>query len=577
MQVAKLHSGNRSFSRILRVRAVVPAGLTSALLVAVATTLAASAATSSPLHAQTEQASVTTATVDWPGYGGDPASTRYSPAAQITTANAHELRLAWSVSLGGPANAGAESTPVVADGRLFITTPNQDVFALDPATGRRLWHATPAPGLAGQNRGAAYGDGKVFLATSDMHLIALDARTGKQVWSTQIDPDTTTFYESMAPLYDRGRVIVGVSTGEKEGRGFVTAYDARTGRQDWRFYTTAGPHQVGGKTWPNGDSYLNGGGSVWTTPSVDPALNLIYVDVGNPTPDFLGTPRAGSNLFTDSIVALHADTGRLAWYFQEVHHDLWDLDPSSPPVLLTLPRGNQNIPALIEAGKTGWLYVLDRRNGHPLVPTPERPVPAGPAWQKASPTQPEPRNERFSPRCPAPGLYPREGCIFTPPASKPMLIAPGTLGGSVWSPVSYSARTGLAYIAANDYPSLRSGVASFGEGLGSLPTLPHKGQLIGYDVARGKIAWRAPVHGSAYSGSVVTAGDVVFSGELSGYVDAHDARTGRLLWQYKTAVGADAAPIVFVAGGREYLAIDEGGISFIPPTQSSRLDIFALP
>ncbi len=561
-------------------------GLTLAALAGVISGAAPMHSTPLKREAVRSATSAAAASLDWPGYGGDGGNTRYSAATQITAANASGLRLAWSFHTGIPfgEKTSFEATPVVADGRLFLSGPDDEVFALDPASGRLLWHYYPQlspdawPGQI--SRGVAYGDGRVFLATLDARLIALDAATGRQLWQFQLDPTSQSYFESMAPLYDRGRVIVGISGGDEGIRGFVAAFDARSGRELWLFDTVPAPDQPGGDTWPATGVYRHGGGAVWTTPAVDPALNLVYAAVGNPSPDFNGSPRPGTNLYTNSIVALNAATGRLAWYFQEVHHDLWDTDPASPPLLLTLRHGGHDVPAVIEAGKTGYLYVLDRRNGRPLVPTPERPVPPGVPWQHAWHTQPEPQNQPFAPQCPAPGLYPREGCIFTPPSDNPILIAPGQVGGSAWSPVSYSPRTGLAYIAANTYPMVRSTTPTsccFEHYPIALPNVPFQGALVGYDVARGRIAWRAPITPLAFGGSDVTAGDVVFSGESSGYVDAHDARDGRLLWRYRTGAGADAGPAVFVAGGREYVAIAAGGNEVIGSPRGDALDVFALP
>ena len=524
------------------------------------------------------------AALDWPLYGGDSGNTRYAPATAITTSNVGTLRLAWSFHTGVFGRGTSfESTPVVADGRLYLTAPDDEVFALDPMSGRVLWHVTPM--LARDtvptrvNRGVAYGEGRVYVATLDARLIALDAATGRQMWATALVPDHHSYFESMAPTYDHGRVFVGIAGGEQEIRGFVAAFDARTGHQQWRFYTIPAPSEPGGKTWPRG-LYKHGGGSVWMTPTVDPALNLLIFCVANPSPDFNGAPRPGTNLYSNSIVALHADTGKLAWYFQEVHHDLWDTDPASPPVLLSVPIGGHSMPAVIQAGKTGWLYVLDRRSGRPLVPAPEQPVPQGPSWQHAWPTQPKPQNQPFAPQCPAPGLYAHEACIFTPPSGVPTLMAPGQIGGSAWSPVAYSPRTGLAYIAANTYPMVRSTAPSaccFSRAPQTLSTVPPQGALVGYDIARGRIAWQAPLDGLAYGGSAVTAGDVVFSGESAGYFDAHDARSGRLLWRFHTGAGADAAPSVYVAGNREYVAIAAGGNSVIGSPRGDALDVFALP
>jgi alcohol dehydrogenase (cytochrome c) len=521
----------------------------------------------------------------WPLYGGDLANTRFSPATQITPANAGSLKLAWSFHTGvSGLNTSFESTAVVGGGRLYITAPDDEVFALDPTTGHLIWHVTPKlePDAAPTriNRGVAYGEGRVYLATVDCRLLALDAATGKLDWSAQLSSSQKQLFNSMAPLYVNGRVIVGRANGEHEARGFLAAYDAATGKQVWRFLSVPGPGDPGGDTWPASNRYLTGGGPVWMTPAADPSLDLIYFNVTNPSPDFNGSSRAGTDLYTDSIVAVHADTGALAWYFQEVHHDLWDYDPASPPVLLTLTIGGAQVPAIIQAGKTGFLYVLDRRTGTPLVPTPERPVPAGEPWQHAWPTQPEPENQPFAPQCPAPGLYPEESCIFAPPNETPTLNAPGALGGSAWSPVSYSPQTGLAYIEADAIPVLRQTTPKdccFGHSPKLIPNEPHIGSLVGYDVAGGRIAWLAPVNGTPFGGSVVTAGGVLFSGESTGSFDAHDALTGALLFQYSTVAGADAAPSVYQIGGREYVAIAAGGNSILNSMRGDTLDVFSLP
>jgi PQQ-dependent dehydrogenase (methanol/ethanol family) len=545
----------------------------------------AAAPAPTPSPTSTPSALVSQPSQDWPLYGGDVGNTRFSPAAEITPASAASLHLAWRFHTGvSGRNTSFESTATVADGRLFITAPDDEVFALDPVTGTLLWHMKPrleadaAPTRI--NRGVAYGDGRVYLATVDSRLLALSAATGTQVWSTQLAHSQGQFFNSMAPQFADGRVIVGLAAGEHETRGFVAAYDADTGKQEWRFVTVPGPRDPGGASWPVSDRYLHGGGPVWMTPAIDPDLNLIYVCVTNPSPDFNGSSRAGMNLYTDSIVALRADTGHLVWYFQEVHHDLWDYDPASPPVLATVPISDTMVPAVLQAGKTGYLYVLDRRTGRPLVPTPERPAPAGPAWQHTWPTQPEPENQPFAPQCPPAGIYPRESCLFTPPDSAPALNAPGSLGGSAWSPVSYSPLTGLAYIEANAIPVLRSTTphsCCFGRAPVRIPGEPLTGALVGYDVAAGRIAWLAPVTGTSFGGSAVTAGGVVFSGESSGYFDAHDARTGALLFQYATKAGADAGPTVYTAGGHEYVAIAVGGNQILNSRRGDTLEVFSLP
>ncbi len=527
------------------------------------------------------------ADVGWSLYSGDPGGMRYANAGAVSPANVSSLKLAWSFHTGvsGP-GMSFESTPVVAGGRLFLTAPDDEVFALDATSGKLLWRAAPVlepdAAVSRVNRGVVYGDGRVYLATLDARLIAFDAATGARDWSTQLIAAGHEYFESEAPLYDNGHVIVGVAGGEQEIRGFVVALDARTGKEQWRFHTIPAPQETGGATWPNDGTYLHGGGSVWMTPVVDPVRRLVYFGVGNPTPDFNGSPRPGLNLFTAAIVALHEDTGALDWYFQEVHHDLWDTDPASPPVLLSLRvAGAPTVPALIEASKTGWLYVLDRRTGKPLTPIMEKAAPRGPSWQHAWPTQPEPRSQPFVPQCPPAGLYAQEGCIFTPPSETPTLMAPGQLGGSAWSPVSYSPSTGLAYIAANDIPAIRAtarDARAFSRAPRTLPNQVYSGALVGYDVARGKATWRTPLaSGLAYGGSLVTSGGVVFSGESSGFFDAHDASSGKLLWQYATHAGADAAPSMYTIGGRTYIAIAVGGASILNSRRGDTLDVFTLP
>jgi PQQ-dependent dehydrogenase (methanol/ethanol family) len=526
------------------------------------------------------------AAVNWPGYNRGGSSMRYAPIDALTPATASKLRLAWTFHTGIVSQKTSfEATPVIAGGRLFIVAPNDMVFALNPTSGKLLWRFTPQlasntrPSLI--SRGVAYGDGMVYLATVDDHLIALDAATGKQRWQFTLQDPALGYFESMAPLFDRGRVIVGTSGSDSDIRGFVAAFDARTGRELWLFDTVPSPSQSGGNTWPNNGAYQHGGAAAWMTPAVDPTLNLIYVTVGNPSPVFNGAQRAGKNLYADSIVALQADTGRVVWYFQEVHHDLWDLDAASPAVLLTLHQGTKNIPAIIEVGKTGFVYVLDRRTGQPLVPTPERGVPSGPSWQHAWPTQPEPQNQPVSSQCPAKGLFAHEGCIFTPTSDTATLIAPGGIGGSAWSPVSYSPRTGLAYIAANTYPSVRQTTPTsccFNVPPPYLPAVQFKGVFMGYDVGRGKIAWSVPlpVPSLAFGGSAVTSGNVVIHGESTGYVDARNAANGKLLWRYKTGAGADAAPAIYAVNGVTYVAIAAGGNEVIGSPRGDTLYVFAL-
>lgn len=543
--------------------------------------------------------------LDWPYYGNDLGGMRFQDIDAINAQNVAQLKPAW-IFHSNVANMATsfEAQPIVVDGVMYVSSPHDHVFALDAATGALKWTYSPTdmPKLAdlhiccGQvNRGVAVGGGKVFIGRLDAMLVALDANSGQVVWQTPVDDWHQKWTETMAPQYVDGKVIIGGAGGEFQVRGHVSAYDANSGKMLWRFYTVPGPGEPGNNSWA-GDSWQRGGATVWTTPSVDPALGMVYITTGNAAPDENGAKRAGDNLYSASVVALDINSGQYKWHFQEVHHDLWDYDSAQPAHLFTMERNGQSIPAIGHANKNGFYFVLDRRDGTPLYNVKEMPVPAGPAYQNASKTQPVPDTEPLIPHEVAqtpPGM--KSGPIFTPPQPQPILIQPGYESGPEWTAAAYSPRTKYAYIPAGGYaPWLYQGNEEEVNSLGStgaegvdLPGVEKYGLFDAMDTTTGKIAWKVKTAEKTVSGVVVT-GDVVFFGEGDGTFKALDARTGAELWKYKndspSVGGSNGSPAAYVVNGREYVVqafggnarerADYGGKSYLP---GDALIAFALP
>ena len=519
------------------------------------------------------------AELDWPVYGHDLGGMRYVDTDQINRSTVAGLKPAWIFHTNVMnKETSFESQPIEVGGTLYVSSPHDHVFALDAVTGALTWTYNPSdmPTLAnlalccGQtNRGVAVGGGKVFIARLDANLVALDARSGKVAWQVADDDWHNKWTETMAPQYVDGKVIVGTAGGELRKRGHVSAYDAATGRLLWRFYTVPGPGAPGHETWA-GDSWRNGGATVWSTPNVDPALGLLYITTGNASPDENGSARAGKNLYANSIVALDLNTGHLRWHFQEVHHDLWDYDATQPTHLFTLTRDGRDIPAIGHANKDGNYFVLDRRTGAPIYPVTEMPVPAGPAWQHASPTQPMPATEALIPQTvetTPPGVM--SAPMFTPPQPHPLLIQPGYESGPEWGAAAYSPRTGYAYIPAGGYEpwlfhAMRPQVNSLGStAVGAkVPGIATYGLFDAMDTTTGKIAWRIKVPNKTVTG-VAVAGDLVFWGQDNGQFDATDARTGKTLWTFQSSMpgvgGANGSPAVYRVEGRAYVVMAFGG------------------
>ena len=546
---------------------------------------------------------------NWITNGGSLANQRYSPLDQIDTSNIAQVKGVWMTHLGGSALAAkysAESQPLVYDGVAYVSTGEDDVFALSVDTGKILWtykgnldQSISTICCGWDNRGVALGDGKVYLGKLDGTFVALDQMTGKQVWSTRVEHWQNGYSITHAPLYVDGMVITGVSGGEYAIRGRVTAYDAKTGKLKWRFYTTAPG------TW-GGDGYLHGGAPVWQTPSVDPELGLVYFTTGNTNPDNDGSKRPGKNLYATSFVALDVHTGKLRWYYQAVHHDIWDYDLTSPTVLFDVDINGKSVRGIGEASKTGWLYLLDRATGKPLFPTPEKAVPQN-ADQKTYPTQPIPSYPPFVPHTLSDAQYqelvkmvhaahPNEKVIrateiYTPYWKTPLAFTPGPQGGTNWQPSSYNPNTHMFYVCAQEgitantastapAPTRKAG-APQPPTVGSTLTIGggfgvNIGTFTAIDATTGKIVWQKTFPESCYAGSATTKGDLVFIGRNDGRLQAYDARNGKLLWNWQTGAGANNAPTIFERNGKEYILFLAGGNALAATAHGDNLWLLGL-
>jgi PQQ-dependent dehydrogenase (methanol/ethanol family) len=541
---------------LLKIRVSLPFLLVAAMLASV-------------VHSQQRAFSPTAR--DFPYVGGNLANQRYSSLTQITPANLSKLGGAWMVHLENNQSAGnMQGTPVVVDGVLYISSGLGNVFAVNAATGARVW--TFESSFGGQtNRGVAVGGGKVFIGQAGSRLVALDQKTGKLLWESKVGDRGGT---PGAPVYYDGLVYAGVAGGEGGVRGQFVAFDAKTGKDVWTFHTIPGPGEFGHDTW-EGDSWTHGGGPLWIHPAVDPELATIYLPVGNASPDTDGSKRAGDNLFTVSIVALDVKTGARKWHYQEVHHDLWDYDNQTPPVLADVSFRGQNRKILIHGGKTGLMYILDRTNGKPLIGIEERPVPQEPT-QKTAKTQPFPIGDSPVPICPEPGSVAagsRSACLFAAyRADDPVVTTPGTQGGLNWAPMTFNHETNLIYIPASIINS-RFG-PSFSRPVGQ----PRSGTLTAMDPTTNKIVWqkRTKFPLGTGSGLLSTASGLIFHGESDGNIVAYDIRNGDVLWSFQTGAGADAPVATYEVNGEQYVAILAGGNSFQLSKRGDNLWAFKL-
>ncbi len=534
---------------------------------------------------------------DWVTNGGNLTNQRYSTLKQINTENAGQLKGAWMTRLNGSGYGGkysAEATPLVKDGIMYVVTGNDDVFAIDAKTGEIRWErqshidqtiSTVCCGWL--NRGLAMGEGMVFLGQLDTNVVALDMKTGKEVWKTPVEDWRNGYVVTSAPLYYDGIVYSGIAGGEFGTRGRLTALDAKSGKILWRSYTLPAPGEVGSDTWPPGSTdAMRGGATIWNTPAVDPELGLLYFATGNCGPDYDGSMRAGDNLFCASIMAIDAKTGAYRWHFQEVHHDIWDYDAASPVVLFDTVINGAPRKGIAEAGRTGWVYILDRTNGKPLVGIEEKPVPQEPR-QKTAKTQPYPIGDNTVPTCAPPvGIYETGGCIFQSFWETPVIVQPGGQGGTNWSPMPYSPDTGYFYVPGTIRTSTflrfgdtwKNGQRYVGGSQASPIGSQFGGTFTAIDSHTNKIAWQQqmPHRMGGGGGSTVTAGGLLLRGEPDGNFVVLNAKTGEKLWSFQTGFGADAPPIAYQIDGDEYISIVTGGNSIQGSATGDAVWTFAL-
>jgi PQQ-dependent dehydrogenase (methanol/ethanol family) len=463
-------------------------------------------------------------------------NSRYSPLDKINTTNVRSLYPAAIVQTGF--TASFETTPVVSDGVMYLTTPTVNnqmkVMAVNATTGTTYWETTFNESrfqicCGPVNRGVAAAYGMVYFDTLDDKLVALDARTGKQRWVTQVAPTSGGYSETLAPLAYDGMIIVGSAGGEWALRGFIAAYDAHTGKQRWRWYTTV-PSTYSGTSWKTG------GAMPWTTPALDPQRGLLIFSTGNPNPDLNGDNRKGDNKWSDSIVALDVHTGKFKWGYQEVKHDVWDYDAVSPVVLFNVNVNGKSIPAAGEAGKVGWFFIVNRETGA-LIRKSQNYV-------------------RMSKN------------MFSMPTKKGVDMLPGANGGAEWSPPAYSPQTHMVYILGMDQlmrftvgpPEAAPGHLRLGSAFRNVaPGGVQDGRFVAVNVDTGKVAWTAMTPQPLIGGALVTAGGLAFMGEGNGWFDAYDAKTGRRLWRYNLGAGVNAPPIAYSVNGQEYIAVAAGG------------------
>ncbi|HQR36667.1 MAG TPA: pyrroloquinoline quinone-dependent dehydrogenase [Blastocatellia bacterium] len=623
---------------------------------------------------------------DWPAYGRDAGGSRYSPLTQISRANAGQLKIAWTYRTGaeevkaaGARNAAFESTPIVVDGTLYLTTPYSRVIALDPATGAEKWTYDPQILLErrysemtsrGVSAWPAATDGKkasrrIFVATLDARLIALDGATGKTIsgfgQNGQIDlkqdvrfnvDDRYQNYQVTSPPAVIGDlVVVGSAIGDNGGvemeRGVVRAYDAVTGKLRWSFDPIPkNENDSARKTWAGESSVKTGAANAWSIISADAERDLVFIPTSSPSPDFYGGERKGDNRYANSVVAIKASTGKIVWHFQVVHHDLWDYDVPAQPMLINIKRGGKDIPAVAIGTKMGLLFVLDRRDGKPVFPVEERPVPqTDVSGEQTSATQPFPTLPR--PLVPhqlkaedAWGLTDkdRDYCrdkiaslrnegIYTPPSLKGTLAIPGNVGGMNWSAMSFDPTRNLLFVNTNvlpfevkliprdEYNKMReTGAANrvkgeFGRQTGTpyamyreplmsptgTPCIPPPwGKLTAVDMATGEFRWDVPLgripqlallgkkadeYGSInLGGSMVTAGGLVFiSAAMDDKLRAFDAESGKLIWEGQLPASAQAAPMTYSAGGKQFVVICAGGHGKLGTKRGDFVVAFALP
>ncbi|HZL94106.1 MAG TPA: PQQ-binding-like beta-propeller repeat protein, partial [Vicinamibacterales bacterium] len=548
-------------------------------------------------------------TMSWPTNGGNLYNQRYSPLKAIDRTNVAQLKGVWRTRLRGSGTQPQYSgfaAPLVYDGVAYVSTGANDVFALSIDTGEILWQyeAKLDPNITSvccgwNNKGVAISEDKVFIGHLDGRLAALDRATGKVAWSIQAERWQENFSITAAPLYVSstslgagGMIIIGFAGGDRGTRSRVKAYDARDGRLIWTFYTIPGPGEPGHDTWPkDNDAWKYGGAAIWQTPAVDLDLGLLYFSTGNAAPDYNGAFRAGDNLYAASMLAIELATGKYRWHFQQVHHDIWDYDAVNPVILMDVNVGGRTRKAIAEVGKTGWAYILERETGKPLIGIDEKPVPQEPR-QKTAATQPFPRGEAIVPQlieiAPEGHALVNEGRIFTPFVGKdPTIVAPGIWGGASWPPSSYDPVQQRMFVCASSvingftgggdpkFVAPTDGVAFLG-GATTFTRVARTGVIAALDVTTNKLAWRYQWPEQCYSGTLATAGGLLFVGRNDGRLTALDSVSGKQLWEFQTGAGMHAPVSTFERNGKQYLIAFSAGSALIGSARGDSVWLFAL-
>ncbi|MCP5144562.1 MAG: PQQ-binding-like beta-propeller repeat protein [Gammaproteobacteria bacterium] len=534
----------------------------------------------SPAPAFTAKTLSNPASEGWLTNGGTLSNQRYSPLQQVNKDNITGMKAVWHVKLDSALDFrhNNQGQPLVYDGVIYISTGQGDVFAIGVESGEILWEYRS--GLSEDealvccqwaNRGLGLGDGKVFVGRVDGMLLALDQKTGKVLWQNQTGDAAKGYSLTAAPLYFDGMVITGTAGGDLGIRGWVRAFDANTGKEVWRFDTVPGPGEFGHDTWPaDNDVWQYGGAAVWSTPAVDPELGLLYFATGNPGPSLGGAVRPGDNLFSASIVAIDAHNGKYRWHFQEVHHDIWDYDAPNPVILFDAEYNGVMRKGVAQAGKTGWVYLLDRETGEPLIGIEEKPVPQEPKIATAA-TQPFPIGDALVaqeiPVAPEDHQLVNQGRIFTPFNEDARIFAP--LAGINWPPSAYDPTTNWLYVCATE----NGNGAHMDESQFEPPTFkfsyrggayvsagtPSSGIYSALDVRTNRLVWQKRFNDGCRSGSLVTAGGLAFLGRNDGRVTALDSSNGERLWQFQTEAPVNSGISTFMHKGVQYVVAYAGG------------------
>jgi len=516
-------------------------------------------------------------TKDWLHTNGDYKQTRFYPGSQINAGNVKNLRPEFSFQT--EVRESMETAPIVVDGVMYMTTSYNHVYALDATTGKEFWHYKHKMGpfttfcCGPNNRGVAVEGGKLFMGTLDAKLVALDAQSGKILWETEIADPEKGYSETMSPTVIDGKVLIGTNGGEYGIRGFVKAFDAKDGKLLWTFFTI--PEQGHEGVWAVNDAtgrnmhrdiksekeqlarnssfYQTLGGGVWMNPAVDLATRTMFFVVGNPSPDLYGAERPGDNLYTNSLVAIDLDSGKYKWHSQYIAHDVWDLDAVSPPILTDVKDSTgKMIPAVIHGGKTGHIYVHDRKDGKLI---------------------------RFSE-----AMIPQEN-MWVLPTEKGARMLPGANGGVEWSPMAVNEKLRMAYALNLHQPmtyhvekaAYPGGKLWLGGAFKVVEGEEQWGRVAAVNMDTGKMAWKFDTAQPLIGGALATAGDLLFYGEGNGLFRALDARNGKLLWEYQCGAGANAMPVSYTVKDRQYVAMGCGGNTQLDFKRGNTMFVYALP